>query len=127
MVAAASWLWSASVTTNYWKGVIQQEQSAREAAHKAEVERQKRVAEEIARSATARAEDNAKIVSEMQSIIDEYAKVPPHVTAKNLQKPNCDIDNSFLDILRSLDAAGRSPKSSSPSARLRKARKSSRN
>jgi len=122
MVALAAWLWASTSTSTYWKGVIAQEQAAREAAYKAEIERQKQAAEQIAKDASARAEHNAAIANEMQAIIDEYSKVPPHVTAKVTPKPDCDINSDFLGVLRKLDATGHAAKPSTGSARLRKAR-----
>ncbi len=122
MVALAAWLWASTSTSTYWKGVIAQEQAAREAAYKAELARQEQAAKEIAASAAARAEDDAKIVAEMQSIIDEYAKVPPHVTAKIFPKRDCGIDAGFIGVVRKLDTAGRKTKPSTGSKRIRKAR-----
>jgi hypothetical protein len=122
MVALAAWFWAATSTATYWKGVIAQEQAAREAAYKAEMERQKQASEEIAKAATERAEGDAKIVAEMQAIIDEYAKAPAHVTAKTITKSDCVVDPYFLGVVRKLDTTGRPSKPARPSARVRKAR-----
>ena len=123
MVALAAWFWASTSTSTYWKGVIAQEQASREAAYKAEIERQKQAAAEIAKAASERAEHSAAIASEMQAIIDEYAKVPSHVAAKVTPKPDCDINSDFLGVLRKLDTTGGKAKPSTGSARLRKARR----
>jgi hypothetical protein len=123
MVALAAWFWASTSTSTYWKGVIAQEQAAREAAYKAEIARQEQAAKEIAANATARAEHSAAIAAEMQSIIDEYAKAPSHVTAKVTPKPDCDINSDFLGVLRKLDTTSGKAKPSTGSARLRKARR----
>lgn len=119
IAAVIAWFWSASNTATYWKGVIATEKAAIEKAYREEVVRQQKAAEEIAKAATERAEQDAQAVSDMQKIIDDYAtklKEKPHVTAGN----NCIVDDHFSGVVQQLsNAARRKTPASRPSRRVR--------
>ena len=122
LVAFAVWAWTSHNTASYWKGVIAQEKAAVEAAYKAEVARQAEAAKEIAAAATARAEDNAKAVSDMQKVISDYEtklKETHHVAAPT----HCVVDDDFSRIVHELSPAGRrAPTPPATAGKVRKAR-----
>jgi hypothetical protein len=118
IAAVVSWFWSANYTSTHWKAVIATEKAAIERAYQEEVIRQQKAAEEIAKAATGRAEQDAQVVSDMQKIIDDYTvklKEKPHVTAKQTQSDACVVDDHFSSVVQQLSTAA-SRKTKAPSA-----------
>lgn len=114
IVAAVAWFWSAHNTNVKWRAYVASEKAAAELAYQKELVRQQKAAEEIAKAATKRAEDDARVVGDMQAVIEEYEKKlkeKPHVTTKVVKTDSCVVDDHFSNVLRQLsNAANRSPK-----------------
>lgn len=114
LIATVAWFWSAHNTNEKWRAYVASEKAAAELAYQKELVRQQKAAEEIAKAATKRAEDDARAVSDMQAVIEEYEKKlkeKPHVTTKVVKSDACVIDDNFSNVLRQLsNAASRSPK-----------------
>lgn len=99
------WVWSYVDTNNYWNVRIAREKAVAEAVYKAEVDRQKQAAENIAKDATFRAEQDAELVKDLQKQIDEFDQ-KERVIVKTQQLP-CLIDSNFANVVRSLKSSPR--------------------
>lgn len=121
MVATVAWFWSAHNTSIKYERIHAAEKAAAETAYLKELIRQQQAAEEIAAAATQRAEDDSKVVANLQDIIADYEN-------KLKEKPNavkvdgCVVDDNFANVVRQLStAASRSTKAPRRSSRIRKA------
>lgn len=99
------WVWSYVDTNNYWNVRIAREKAVAEAVYKAEVEREKQAAINIAKDATIRAEQDAEVVKDLQRQIDEFDQ-KERVIVKT-QKSPCVIDRNFADIVRGIKPSSR--------------------
>ena len=126
IVGLVAWFWSAHSTATHWKSVIAQEKAEIERAYKAEVARQQKAAEDIAQAATERADDDARVVADMQAIITNYEKKfkeKAHVTANKPNPGDCVIDDHFSGVVQQLSSAARRTSKAPRAARgVRKAR-----
>lgn len=114
IIAVVAWFWSAHNTNIKWRAYVAAEKAAAELAYQKELVRQQKAAEEIAKAAIQRAEDDAKVVTDMQTLIDDYEKKlkeKPHVTTKVVKIDSCVIDDNFSSVVRQLsNAANRQTK-----------------
>jgi hypothetical protein len=117
------WIWSGWKTDEEWQSKIAAEKLEIERLYKAELKRQADAAHDIAVAATARAEEDAELVRNMQSIINSYSsKGAPNVVFKNGPAGSCVIDDDFIGIVQQLNNTSRKTKSSRSSSNIRKAR-----
>lgn len=118
-----AWVWSGWKTDEEWKSKIAAEKLEIERLYKAELNRQADAAHDIAVAATARAEEDAELVRNMQGIIDSYSnKGAPNVVFKSGPAGACVVDDAFIGVVQQLTNASRKTKSSRSSSNIRKAR-----
>jgi hypothetical protein len=121
MVATVAWFWSAHNTSIKYEKIHAAEKAAAESAYLKELIRQQQAAANIAAAATQRAEDDSKVVTNLQDIIADYEN-------KLKEKPNavkadgCVADSNFVNVVQQLStAASRSTKAPRRSSSVRKA------
>ena len=109
LVALVAWLWGAHQANVKWEKYEAAQKAAIEAAYKAELARQAQAAKDIAETAAAKAEEDAAAASEMQKIIDDYAKQigeKPNEITKIVNAP-CIVDDGLINVVRRIDSLGR--------------------
>lgn len=112
---AVAWFWSGMKSDNYWQAQIAAENARREAAYQAEIIRQEEAAKEIARDATARAEEDAQVESDLRRQIEEFDKqeksrAPSTPSCPSPDHYRCVVDDNFSNFVRKLDASNRTRK-----------------
>lgn len=120
---AVAWVWSGWKTDEEWRARVAAEKLEIERQYQAEVKRQFQAAQDIAIAATARAEQDAELVKNMQDIIDSYSnKGAPNVVFKSGPTGACVIDDDFIGVVQQLTNASRKTKSARSPSNIRKAR-----
>ena len=120
---AVAWVWSGWKTDEAWQARVAAEKLEIERQYQAEVKRQFQAAQDIAVAATARAEQDAALVKNMQEIINSYSsKGAPNIVFKSGPAGACVVDDAFIGVVQQLTNASRKTKSSRSSSNIRKAR-----
>lgn len=123
---AVAWMWSWWRTDASWRAVIAAEKAQIERQYQAEVARQAQAAQDIARDATARVEQEMSFNADLQAIIERYAneeaKPQVGVSNKTIVRGDCAIDDNFIGVVRKLSSAASKAKSAGASSKFRKTR-----
>lgn len=108
-----AWIWSSRQSDDYWRSFIAAEQANQRAVYQAEVRRQEAAARDIAKAATARAEEDAAIAEDLRRKIeafDKQEKTGVGIKVSSGKVLPCSIDDDFAGVVRSLDAPSRKSK-----------------
>jgi cobalamin biosynthesis protein CbiD len=119
IVAAVAWFWSAHDASIRYDKLRAAEKAAAESVYLKELIRQQQAAEEIAKAATQRAEDDSKVVSNLQEIIADYENKLKE-KSNVVKVDECVVDDNFINVVQQLStAASRSTKAPRRSPRVR--------
>lgn len=121
-----AWAWSAHKTNAKWEAYVAAEKAAAEVAYQKELVRQAKVAQEIAKAATVRAEEDADLQAALKAQIEELKNSErPNVQTRTITRDRlitsgpCVIDADLAQRMRKLDATARQTRSARPARKIR--------
>lgn len=120
-----AWVWSWWRTDASWRSVIEAEKAKIERQYQAELARQAQAAQDIARDATARIEEESAYNADLKAILERYANDEANQQPAGKQvivRGDCVVDDNFIGVVRKLSSATHKAKSSGAASKLRKAR-----